>query len=133
MRIRLQVLCAFAAIAAWTPPVVRAAEAPPVQAESTTRGKAGWYAAEFEGRKTANGELFTNSGLTCAHRTYPMGTRLLVTNVRNGKSVVVRVNDRGPFGSGRLLDLTRRAATELGFIRQGIAMVTMEPLSVGGE
>ena len=97
------------------------------------RGVAGWYHAAFEGRQTANGERFSNDAMTCAHLTYPFGTRLRVTNVRNGKSVVVRVNDRGPFHRSRHIDLTKRAAAELGFMHQGLTTVTMEPLNTGGK
>lgn len=79
-------------------------------------GRASWYALHS---RTASGERMKPDGLTAAHRTLPLGTRLKVTNKRNGKSVIVRVNDRGPFIKGRVLDLSRGAARQLGFIKAG--------------
>jgi len=78
-----------------------------------TTGVASYYHNKFNGRKTASGEVFSNNKLTAAHRTYPFGTYLKVTNVVNGKSVVVKVNDRGPFTKGRELDLSKRAFMEI--------------------
>ncbi len=89
-------------------------------------GKASYYASYFEGQKTANGESFSNKKMTAAHRTLPFGTKVLVTNLSNKKSVIVTVNDRGPFVKGRIIDLTQRAARELGFYQQGIAKVSIE-------
>jgi len=83
-------------------------------------GTASWYQY---GRRTANGERFNPDGLTAAHRTLPFGTRLVVRNRRNGRSVVVRVNDRGPFIRGRVLDVSRGAARKLGMIGTGTAPV----------
>lgn len=83
-------------------------------------GKASFY---WEGRKTANGERFRPGGLTAAHRTLPFGTKVRVTNLRNGRSVVVRINDRGPFIKGRSIDLSRGAATVIGMLGQGVAPV----------
>ena len=74
---------------------------------------ASYYHQKFNGRKTASGELFSNNKLTAAHRTYPFGTLLKVTNVINGKSVIVKVNDRGPFVKGKGLDLSRKAFMEI--------------------
>ena len=83
-------------------------------------GKASFY---WQGHRTANGERFRPGGLTAAHRTLPFGTRVRVTNMRNGRSVVVRINDRGPFIRGRNIDLSRGAATVIGMLGQGVAPV----------
>ena len=90
------------------------------------RGKASFYAKKFSGRKTASGERLHHDSLTCAHRTYPFGTMLKVTNPANGLSVIVRVTDRGPYVKGRIIDLSVRAAREIGIIAQGIAPVVVE-------
>lgn len=89
-------------------------------------GKASFYAKKFTGRKTASGERLHHDSLTCAHRTFPFGTMLRVTNPANGKEVIVRVTDRGPYVKGRIIDLSVRAARELGIIAQGIAPVIVE-------
>jgi peptidoglycan lytic transglycosylase len=86
-------------------------------------GLASWYGQPHQGLKTASGEAFDMNKLTAAHRTLPFGTRLRVTNVENGKSVVVRVNDRGPHVAGRVLDLSYRAAQALGMTDAGVARV----------
>ncbi|MGB6296460.1 MAG: septal ring lytic transglycosylase RlpA family protein [Rivularia sp. (in: cyanobacteria)] len=92
------------------------------------RGIASFYGAYFAGRKTASGERFNPSRMTAAHRTLPFGTRVRVTNMRNGRSVVVRINDRGPFIRGRVIDLSRGAAGVIGMIGRGIAPVRVEVL-----
>ena len=92
------------------------------------RGKATYYSKRATGARTANGERFHHDSLTCAHRTYPFGTMLHVKNPANGKEVVVRVTDRGPFIRGRIIDLSWRAAKELGIIAQGVAMVEVQPV-----
>lgn len=92
----------------------------------TQTGKASFYAKKFSGRKTASGERLHHDSLTCAHRTYPFGTQLKVTNPANGKTVIVRVTDRGPYVKGRIIDLSVRAAREIGIISQGIAPVIVE-------
>lgn len=92
-----------------------------------TTGEASYYAARFDGRPTAKGERFDNAKLTAAHRTLPFGTKLRVTNLSNGRSVVVRVNDRGPFARGRIIDLSQAAARKLDMIRAGVARVRVEP------
>lgn len=91
-------------------------------------GVCSYYARAHNGHITAGGEKFDSEALTAAHRTFPIGTKLKVTNLANEKSVVVRVNDRGPFVKGRDLSFTRRAARELGFVKQGIAKVRIEPV-----
>ena len=95
-------------------------------AQGVQTGKASYYAKKFSGRKTASGERLHHDSLTCAHRTYPFGTQLKVTNPANGKTVIVRVTDRGPYVKGRIIDLSVRAARELGIIAQGIAPVIVE-------
>ena len=95
-------------------------------AQGVQTGKASYYAKKFSGRKTASGERLHHDSLTCAHRTYPFGTQLKVTNPANGKTVIVRVTDRGPYVKGRIIDLSVRAARELGIIAQGIAPVVVE-------
>ena len=86
-------------------------------------GIASWYGPTFYGRATANGERFDANALTAAHRTLPMPVNVRVTNLDNGKSLIVRVNDRGPFAKGRIIDLSERAATLLGYKNQGTARV----------
>lgn len=102
---------------------------PHLNAQSVQTGKASYYAQKFSGRRTANGERLHHDSLTCAHRTYPFGTLLKVTNPANGKEVIVRVTDRGPYVKGRIIDLSVRAARELGILTQGIAPVTVERYS----
>lgn len=92
----------------------------------TQTGKASFYAKRATGSRTANGERLHHDSMTCAHRTLPFGTFLRVTNLSNGQNVVVRVNDRGPFVRGRIIDLSWGAAKEIGMIAQGIAQVTVE-------
>lgn len=96
-------------------------------------GMASFYHDKFDGRKTSNGEIFSQKKLTCAHRTFPFGTRLKVTNIDNGKSVLVRVNDRGPYAKSRLIDLTRAAAQKLGFVHDGEVIVEIEIVSSEGK
>jgi rare lipoprotein A len=90
----------------------------PVHAES---GMAAFYG----GGRTASGEVTGSTAMTAAHRTLPFGTRVLVTNVRNGKTVIVRIVDRGPYGRGRIIDVSRAAARELDMIDSGTAMVSV--------
>jgi len=89
-------------------------------------GVASWYGPNFHGNKTANGEVYDMNELTAAHRTLPLPSIVRVTNLRNGRSIKVRVNDRGPFARGRIIDLSRRAAQLLGFIGEGTAPVRVE-------
>lgn len=90
---------------------------------------ASFYSSRYDGRRTASGERFSSSALTAAHREMPFGTRVRLTNLSNQKSVVVRVNDRGPFVKGRDISVTRAAARRLGFTRAGTAQVSMEVLA----
>lgn len=89
------------------------------------RGSASYYAARFDGQRTASGERFDNDDMTAAHRTLPFGSLVRVTNPANGRSVVVRINDRGPFTRGRLIDVSRAAAAELGMVARGHADVEL--------
>jgi rare lipoprotein A len=89
-------------------------------------GPASWYGGKFHGRTTANGERYDMHKLTAAHKTLPFGTKVKITNERNGESVVVRINDRGPFAGRRIIDLSRAAADKIGMLRSGVAPVTVE-------
>lgn len=92
----------------------------------TQKGKASFYSKRATGARTSSGERLHHDSLTCAHRTYPFGTLLKVTNERNGKWVVVRVTDRGPHSRGRIIDLSHAAAKRIGIINQGVATVKVE-------
>jgi rare lipoprotein A (peptidoglycan hydrolase) len=91
-------------------------------------GEATWYGKQFHGQRTASGETFNTYDLTAAHRTLPFGTMVKVTNLENGKSVIVRINDRGPFVRGRIIDLSYAAAREIGLHKSGAARVRLEAL-----
>ncbi|WP_271078207.1 septal ring lytic transglycosylase RlpA family protein [Aurantiacibacter sp. MUD61] len=97
-------------------------------ATSLGDGVASYYGRRFHGRPTASGERFDMNAYTAAHRTLPFGSRVRVTNPRNGQSVIVRINDRGPFVGGRTIDLSRAAASEIGMISRGHARVELELL-----
>ncbi len=92
--------------------------------------KSSWYGPGFHGKKTANGEIYDQMSLTAAHKSLKFGTLLKVTNPRNSKSVVVRINDRGPYIEGRDLDLSKAAAMELGLMRRGVAKMKIEKIRV---
>ena len=98
------------------------------EAQTVQRGKASYYSKRWTGRRTANGERLHHDSMTCAHRTYPFGTLLRVTNLRNGLQVVVRVNDRGPFGRGRIVDVSWGAAKKLNMLGTGVVPCTVERL-----
>lgn len=89
------------------------------------QGKASYYADKFNGRKTASGQTFRNSRKTAAHKTIPFGTKVKITNLKNGRSVKVRINDRGPFVQGRIIDLSKKAARKLGMLRDGVTEVKL--------
>jgi len=89
-------------------------------------GPASFYGNEFAGSRTASGERFNPQAMTAAHRSLPLGSRVRVTNTRNGRTVVVRINDRGPFHGNRIIDVSHAAARELGFIQRGTAPVKLE-------
>jgi rare lipoprotein A len=105
-----------------------AARAQPLDTTYTARGMASYYGDELAGRPTASGEPFDPTQLTAAHRTLPLGTQLRVTHLRNGRSFIVRVNDRGPFTHRRIIDLSYAAARRLDMIETGIARVRLELL-----
>ncbi len=94
-------------------------------------GYASWYGPKFNGRRTASGEIFDMNKMTAAHNTLPFGTIVRVTNIRNGKSVVVKINDRGPFKKNRVIDLSYKAAKKLGMIKMGTAPVKITILKLG--
>jgi rare lipoprotein A len=109
---------------------------PPILSET---GLATWYTAPYKGRKAANGQVFSDNALTAAHRTLPMGSLIVVTNLQTGQSSPMRVTDRGPFVDGRILDLTVASAKATGVYRQGTAQVQMDvyrapkPIATGGR
>jgi rare lipoprotein A len=103
---------------------------PREDADYNETGVASWYGSQFQGRQTANGERFDMNLMTAAHPTLPLPSHVRVTNLNNGRSVIVRVNDRGPFARGRIIDMSRAAARELGFERDGTAPVRVQNLGV---
>ena len=96
------------------------------EAKSIQSGGASWYGPGFHGKKTASGERFNTRALTAAHRSLPFGTKVRVTNERTGRSVVVRINDRGPYAHGRVIDLSKAAAQAVGIA--GVAQVSLAAL-----
>ena len=96
-------------------------------------GSASWYGPGFHGRKTASGEKFDMYELTAAHKTLPLGSRVMVRNPANGKEVVVRINDRGPYAAGRILDLSKAAASQLGLISRGHGDVELQAMGDGAD
>ncbi|WP_375262295.1 septal ring lytic transglycosylase RlpA family protein [Palleronia sp.] len=95
----------------------------------TLQGMASWYGPGFQGRPTANGEAFDMNDLTAAHRSLPFGTRVRVTNEATDESVVVRINDRGPYAHNRVIDLSKEAAEDIGIVANGVGRVTIEVLA----
>lgn len=95
----------------------------------TERGGASWYGPGFHGKLTANGETFDQEALTAAHKTLKFNTRVRVTDLDTGQQVIVRINDRGPFVAGRIIDLSKGAARELGLLEKGVARVELVVLS----
>ena len=116
MKARLTLLIILAGVLVWT------------GCGSRDTGIASYYSDSFIGKKTASGELYRKEALTAAHRTLPFGTRVKVTDLKNGKSVVVTINDRGPHVKGRIIDLSYGAAKKIGIIEAGEAEVKIEPL-----
>jgi rare lipoprotein A len=121
------ILSTFGAIA-----LVHFMSASPAQSRPVDRpvyseqGRASWYGPGFHGRTTASGERFDQNELTAAHRRLPLGTRVTVTNLENGRSVGVEINDRGPYVDGRVIDLSRAAARRLGMVEDGVVRVRIE-------
>jgi rare lipoprotein A len=93
-------------------------------------GEASWYGPTFQGRTTANGELYDMTAFTAAHMTLPFGAMVRLINTRNGRSTVVRINDRGPFAMGREIDVSYQAAEKLGLISRGVSKLRIELLEV---
>lgn len=132
---KLLIGCAAATLAVLCPP---SGARPPAHlaaflsqpsVQQTSFGVASWYGEELHGNLTASGEVFDMNGLTAAHRDLPIGTRIIVTNLRNNRSVTLRVNDRGPSISNRMLDVSKAAARSLGFVDAGLASVRVEVVS----
>ena len=102
--------------------------------KSVQHGKASWYGVRCNGgTRTASGERLSNGAATAAHKTLPMGTKVRVTNLANGKTEVVRINDRGPYTKGRVIDVTEGVAQRLGFYSNGIVSVKVEVLKKAGQ
>jgi rare lipoprotein A len=97
------------------------------------KGNASWYGPGFHARPTANGETYDMYGMTAAHKTLPIGTHVKVTNLKNNRAVLLRINDRGPFVSGRIIDLSRKAADELAMARTGVVPVYVEAVQLAKE
>jgi rare lipoprotein A len=97
----------------------------------TLEGVASYYANDFHGKQTSNGETYDMNGFTAAHRTFPFGTKVRVTSLENNKTVIVRINDRGPFKEGRIMDLSMGAAKEIDLILNGTSRVRLEVLEWG--
>jgi rare lipoprotein A len=111
------------------PTVCPASAATPVPIpRPTIIGHASWYGIQFANRPTASGTLFDPEKLTAAHRKLPLGTKVVVTNLHNGRSVLVTINDRGPYWGNRVIDLSYRAARVLGMVHRGVARVRIDPL-----
>lgn len=91
-------------------------------------GKGSWYGKQFQGKLTANGERYNMYDFTAAHRTFPFNSMVKVTNLKNGRSVIVRVNDRGPYHGGRIIDLSYLAAKKLGYVKKGVAKLKIQLL-----
>ena len=94
-------------------------------------GIASYYGSKFHKKRTANGEIFNMYKVSAAHKTLPLGTKVRVINLKNGKSLTMRINDRGPFAKGRIIDLSYKAAQKLGFVNQGTTKVRIEVLRLG--
>ena len=128
--LRLPMGLALAALAALlvAAPTGQGPAFPDTVPEWVQQGPVSWYGPGFHGRRTANGEIFDTHELTMAHRSLDFGSQVRVTNLENGRSVVVRVNDRGPYVGGRVADLSHAAARELGFVDDGVVKARIELL-----
>lgn len=132
--VRAPILASLLMLAACNATTANMAGTNSVSAEAATgqtiqRGNASWYGPGFHGRRTASGESFNSSAMTAAHRTLPFGTKVKVVNEKNGRSVVVRVNDRGPFIRGRIIDLAKGPAQALGVTSTGTAYVSLHQMN----
>lgn len=101
---------------------------PSVSKGAIEKGKASYYADKYHGRTTASGEVFNQQALSAAHQTLGFGSRVKVTNIANNKSVIVTINDRGPFIRGRIIDLSKKAFSQIASVKQGVIDVTVEQL-----
>lgn len=110
-------------------PIAQPLPQTPQPAFRAQEGMASWYGQSHHGKRTASGEAFNMESMTAAHRTLPFGTIVRVTHLATNRTVTVRINDRGPFINGRILDLSARSARELGIDRAGVARVRIEPLA----
>lgn len=122
-------LCILVLCSLFAPAPIRAEDLELLPDRSSV-GLASFYARSLHGRRTASGERLDRQALTAAHRSYPFGTRVRVVNLANGKSVVVRINDRGPFVGSRIIDLSEAAAKTIGMWRKGVVSVRLEPLNL---
>ena len=104
-----------------------------VKIGDTQKGISSWYGPHFNGKKTSNGEIYNMHANTAAHKTWPMGTMVKVTNLQNKKSTIVRINDRGPFVKGRIIDCSYRAGKILGLDKMGVAKVSIKVVGVNGK
>lgn len=123
----------FMMLAALAHLVVGCATQTSLKPTTTQQGVASWYGPGFHGQATASGETYDQYEMTAAHRSWPLGTRARVTNQQNGRSCVVRINDRGPYVGDRILDLSYAAAQELDLLQNGTGMVSIEPLTENGR
>lgn len=103
------------------------------KAGSRQKGLASWYGTKYHGRKTSSGEIYNKRDLTAAHPSLPFGTKVRVTHIENQQSVVLRINDRGPFKGNRIIDVSEIAAEKIGLIRHGTGQVIVEVLEIGGQ
>ena len=125
--VRLMALCALLSLAVVLGGCASRDARQSVAGVTAEEGIASYYADRYQGRQTASGERFDQQALSAAHPSLPFGTRVRVTHLGNGRETVVRVNDRGPFVRGRIIDLSRRAAEELDMLRSGTAPVRISP------
>lgn len=125
--LRIALAGAMAALAVMPASAPAKSSAPAAQSRTVLEGDASWYCIECNGgTQTASGERLNDWAMTAAHKTLPMGTRVRVTNLHNDRSVVVRINDRGPYIKGRIIDVTKGVAHKLGFVKKGIVPVKVE-------
>jgi rare lipoprotein A len=123
----LPILLAAALAACSVSPLTAGRRLPPPLTPRGETGIASWYGPGFHGKATSSGEIYDQQAMTAAHRVLPLGTHVVVTNLENGRSVGVRINDRGPFVDGRILDLSYAAATALDVVGPGTALVSIDP------
>jgi len=129
---KIATICGMIAACAAHPPVPAPLPAPPIPASSLV-GVASWYGPGFNGHRTSSGEVYNQEDLTAASTLFPLGTRIMVTNLGNGRAVEVAINDHGPYAKGRMIDLSYRAARVLGMVGPGTARVRMDVLSTPAD